>query len=337
MGVPTSALKSGGTIHRVSLLSLIRESGPVRDWFAANFPETRSFAKAANRELRGGSEKEPCAVAPVPGADAGLVGTAVGYALAAHLREDALEGTVAANGARLLDRSVPNLEPSPTAIERWAVARVRELRPSKHDLDREEWSELARFCLLLARFEQTYRVGLPGVRYLLPLLVEHGHALDALTRAVATEPTQADLEALARATVEDHVHLRDSEALHLGPTFAQSVALGGADADVIADGILIELKSARGQIVGRTEVWQLLGYLFADTDDRYGIKDCSVFALRRRRSSTWTAQELIDALVGGSAEPIEYWRKEFAALLVPVAEARERRVLELMRRRPRRE
>jgi hypothetical protein len=152
---------------------------------------------------------------------------------------------------------------------------------------------------------------------------------------VATEAAQVDLEALARATVEDHVHLRDYQALYLGPTFAQSVALGGADADVIADGVLIELKSARGQIVGRTEAWQLLGYLFADTDDRYEIKACSVLALRRRRSSTWTAQELIDALVGGRAEPVEHWRTEFAALLVPVAEARERRLAELIRQRSR--
>ena len=230
----------------MSLLSLIREPGPVRDWFAGNFPETRSFAKSANRELRGGPEKEPCAVAPVPGADAGLVGTAVGYVLSAYLREDALQETVATNGARLLDRSVPNLEPSATAIERSAIGRVRELRPSQRDLASEEWSELLRLCLLLARFEQTYRAGLPGARYLLPLVVQHRQNLDALTRAVATEPTQADLEALARATIEDHAHLRDSEALYLGPTFAQSVPLGGADADVIADGLLIELKSARG-------------------------------------------------------------------------------------------
>ena len=273
----------------------------------------------------------------MPGADAGLVGTAVGYVLSAYLREDALQETVATNGARLLDRSVPKLEPSATAIERSAIGRVRELRPSQRDLASEEWSELLRLCLLLARFEQTYRAGLPGARYLLPLVVQHRQNLDALTRAVATEPTQADLEALARATIEDHAHLRDSEALYLGPTFAQSVPLGGADADVIADGLLIELKSARAQIVGRTEAWQLLGYLLADTDDRYEIEGCSVLALRRRRSYTWSTQELIDALVGGSAEPVEYWRTEFAALLVPVAEARERRVLELMRQRSRRQ
>jgi hypothetical protein len=278
----------------VSLLSLIREPGPVREWFAGNFPETRSFAKSANRELRGGAEKEPCAVAPVPGADAGLVGTAVGYVLSAYLREDALQETVATNGARLLDRSVPNLEHSATAIERSAIGRARELRPSQRDLASEEWSGLLRLCLLLARFEQTYRAGLPGARYLLPLVVQHRRDLDALTRAVATEPTRADLEALARATIEDHAHLRDSEALYLGPTFAQTVPLGGADADVIADGLLIELKSARAQIVGRTEAWQLLGYLLADTDDlmRCRAARCSPFAAggrtpgARRSSST---------------------------------------------------
>ena len=36
-------------------------------------------------------------------------------------------------------------------------------------------------------------------------------------------------------------------------------------------------------------------------------------------------------------EPVEYWRGEFARLLAPIAEERERRVAELIRRRSRRQ
>lgn len=316
----------------MSLLTLIGEPGPVRDWLAANFGHTPSVCRAANRELRGGSEKEPCAVPPVPGTEHGLVGTAVGYVLAAHLRQDGVEHATAMNGARMVDLAVRSATGVASAIERQAVARVRELGPFDRALIDAEWEELLRLCMLLARFEQVFRVGMPALEYLVPPFVQHHEDLDALTRAVVTEPTLSDLDAVSRATVEDHVHLRDSKALYLGPTFAQSDALGGADADVIADGNLIELKSSgRGGVFGRTEAWQLLGYLFADTDDLYKIERCSVFALRRRRTRTWRAQRLVDALAGGPSEPVEYWRAEFAALLVPVAEARQRQLAELVR------
>jgi hypothetical protein len=252
--------------------------------------------------------------------------------LSAHLREDGPKQTVAINGAQMLDWTVQSAEGAASAIERQAVVRVRELGPFERLLTDKDWDELLRLCVLLARFEQVYRVGMPALEYLVPPFVQHYGDLEALTRAVVTEPTLADLGALARATVEDHLHLRESTALYLGPTFAQSNALGGVDADVIADGNLIELKSSgRGRIVGRTEAWQLLGYTFADTDDRYQIERCSVFALRRRRSCTWRAQELVDALAGGVSEPVEYWRAGFAALLAPVAEARERARAELLR------
>jgi hypothetical protein len=63
------------------------------------------------------------------------------------------------------------------------------------------------------------------------------------------------------------------------------------------------------------EAWQVLGYLLADTDDRYAIRGCELAALRRRRTYTWEAQELVDALHGGPSQPVELWRGEFAQLL----------------------
>jgi hypothetical protein len=57
------------------------------------------------------------------------------------------------------------------------------------------------------------------------------------------------------------------------PTFAQSRALGGADADLITeDGLLVELKStSTTKTCSTIDLWQLCGYAIADTDDRFGI------------------------------------------------------------------
>lgn len=100
--------------------------------------------------------------------------------------------------------------------------------------------------MLLARFEQIYRAGLPAVEFLLPLVVQFDRSLGALALSVATEPTLQDLDAVARATIEDLLYLRGAEALYIGPTFAQSAEVGGADADLIADGALPR-RAGRGR------------------------------------------------------------------------------------------
>jgi hypothetical protein len=123
--------------------------------------------------------------------------------------------------------------------------------------------------------------------------------------------------------VEDHLSIRDTAALHIGPTFMQSGPLGGADADLIYDGTLLDLKStSTPRVLGRIELWQLLGYLFADTDDAYRIRQVGFGALRRRRSILWPSQELIDLLAGRPSPPVEHWRREFAGLLASCASDR---------------
>jgi len=304
----------------VSLTSLLRAGrGPVWDWFETNLPETRRVCTNANRELRGGGAKDPCAVPPVPGADRGLVGTSVGYLLSAHLRPDALDHTVATDAARLLDGPLRGATIAPSAIERRVVARIRELQPSHATLDSERWSELCRLVAILARFEQYFRAGPVVLPYLAAPISKHGDDLDEIAHALIDEPTRRDLDTLGHATVEDHVSLRDARDLYIGPSFAQSLALGGADADLVYDGTLLDLKSrSQARIAGRDEIWQLMGYLLADTDDALAITRLGFAALRRRRSVFWLAEDLIRELAGGQTRPVSDLREEFAALLAPL-------------------
>jgi hypothetical protein len=309
----------------VSLTSLLRgRKNPVRDWFAENFSETQSVCAEANRELRGGSAKEPCVVPPVVGADPALTGTAIGYLLAAHLRENALDTTVATHAARLLDRPLRGLGKfPPSLVERVAVEHIRDLRPWEGEsLDDERWWDLCQLVCILARFEQYYRAGPTVLPYLVAPLTEHSNNLGKLAAAMVKPLAVEDVSVLGRSTVEGLGHLRDARHLFLGPVFVQSAALGGADADIIYDGTLIDLKStSQARVVGREELWQLLGYLFADTDDAYRVEQVGIVALRRRRTLIWSSQDLIDALAGGSAPPVEHWRVEFARVLEPVARA----------------
>jgi hypothetical protein len=132
-----------------------------------------------------------------------------------------------------------------------------------------------------------------------------------------------DVRTLGRCVVRDYLSIRDATELHIGPTFVQSRPLGGADADLIYDGTLLDLKStSTARVLGQIELWQLLGYLFADTDDAYRIQRVGFGALRRRRSIFWPSQELIDPLAGGPSPTVEHWRREFAQLLASCASER---------------
>jgi hypothetical protein len=146
--------------------------------------------------------------------------------------------------------------------------------------------------------------------------------LEDLCRALIDDASLADLESVGRASVEDLADVVGAFELHIGPNFAQSLPLGGADADLIYDGILLDLKStAQPRIVGRDELWQLVGYLLADTDDEYEIVRVGFAALRRRRRLIWDSQDLLNAMSAGRAKPLGELRAEFAALLAPLRTA----------------
>jgi hypothetical protein len=302
---------------------LKRGHGPVWEWFAERFPHTQPVSTRANRALRAGGTDEPCAVPSVPGADRGLVGTTVGYVLSAHLRPDGIDTTVATSAARLLDGALRRAPTRPSMIERLTVRRIGELRPWTRELPEVEWIELARLAGILARFEQFLRAGPAVWPYLAGPLREFHGDLNELANGLVDGQTLKDVCTLSRCAVEDHLSVRDATELHIGPMFAQSGPLGGADADLIYDGTLLDLKSTgTARVLGRIELWQLLGYLFADTDDAYRIRRVGFSALRRRRSIFWSSQELIDMLAGRPSQPVEHWRSEFAGLLASRAPRR---------------
>lgn len=327
--------------------------GPVWDWFAANFPETRGVSTVANRQLRIGPEvaiKPPCETAsvgpglrivtlsssrakteracplpPPPGSDAALVGTAIGYVLTAALAPESLHDSVALVGARQLDGIARGRE-LPSVAGEQAIKCLRHLHANDGNVpNKPARTEACQLALLLARCEQWFRAGIAVSDFVQPLLDWSGGDLSELAEALATHPTLTDLEALAQATLEDLRHLSAEEPLHVGPTFAQSVALGGADADIIAAGLLLDLKAtSQTRVVGRKELWQLLGYLLADTDNAYGITRVGFAALRWRSMTSWEAHDYMWALGGGARRSLADRRHEFAELLESLAVARRR-------------
>lgn len=288
----------------LSLSSHLENRGsPVRRWLEERFPETRGVTREANRQLRGGEPS--CPIPRVAEADASLVGTAIDYLLRARLRVTSIGRTVATNAVQFLSRD-PTIDMRAIEIEREAVTGIKRLRPSRRDLTDSEWRELCVYCLVLARFEQFLRIGpIPAVEERLIAPLRRCLGLDDFVPLAFTSATIQDLEQVGRAAWEEHGSWRNARPLVLNPPFEQSMALGGADADLIVGRRLIDLKATTTPgIVGRFELWQLLGYALADTNDEYGIREVGIAALRWRSDISWPVEELLSELAPPAPETV---------------------------------
>jgi hypothetical protein len=280
----------------MSLTSHLRtRQSPVRVWFERNLGSTRPVVAEWNDELCG-APREPCLIQSPAECDAGLVGTAVDYLVRSVLRPDALERTVATKGAERIRR------PAGVRLEREAADAIRVLHPWESRPVGNELEQMCRLCLVLARFEQCFRAG-PDVAM--------KYVIDDLIR-------------LGRAAIDDHIGLRSCESLVLNPTFALSAGLGGADADLVADGLLWDLKSTADpkSVVGRNDLWQLAGYALADLDDVHNIDWVGISALRRRSELAWPLDKLLFDLSGGVSAPVTRWRREFERVVSEVSVTR---------------
>ena len=110
--------------------------------------------------------------------------------------------------------------------------------------------------------------------------------------------------------------------LWLGPVFDGSQWVA-ADADIIAAGLLIDVKTGAGTKrkdgsryngLDKQTLYQLLGYLLFDFSDTYGIKEVGLYAARYGQLTTWPVVDLLQEL---AAEPVTLadLRKRCAAVV----------------------
>lgn len=127
-----------------------------------------------------------------------------------------------------------------------------------------------------------------------------------------------DLSALFEATLRV---LPDFESALPNPIFAQSTALGGADADVVLDDLLLDAKVTTRRL-DRPAFFQLFGYLLADTNDELGIRRIGLLLPRIPTLVQWSADEALACASSAPRRELKAWREEFATVVQGVAEER---------------
>lgn len=101
----------------------------------------------------------------------------------------------------------------------------------------------------------------------------------------------------------------------LGPTFAGSALIGGADGDLIAAGLLLELKTSSKLSLPVTDMLQVIGYALLDLDDAYQLDALGLFNARYGYLVTWNAASLLSDLAGHHVN-LAAARDEFQGLLL---------------------
>ncbi len=176
---------------------------------------------------------------------------------------------------------------------------------------------LARACWALSLLTEVFRAG--------PVAAASG----PLSRFLERRASAAELLALAPTAALDQLaafrHVYETTLIpvlairpgrwYLGPTFTGS-RLVKADADLIAAGLLVDLKTAAARpSLGVKEAFQVIGYALLDFDDAYRLTVAGVFSARYAYLATWDLQALLTRLAG---HPISLadTRDEFRQLLL---------------------
>lgn len=246
--------------------------------------------------------ERPLIVAPFPGADLPLVGTALDFRVRIELGGFDPRRSVAAVGVAQLPDYVDVTDNghhrARVLAEAFGVAeRLLSHSSAEEDLDRA--------AVLLAHCERIVRAGASA------LSGATGAALDAVadgrTFADAVDlRTVRDVGSLLSLNSEQVESWRESiaggERYEPNPTFAASQFVGGADADWLVGETLFDCK-VYGELTVpklRDTLRQLLGYVLLDTGDELGIRRVGIWLPRQRRTPTWSLLQLL----GGDPEDL---------------------------------
>ncbi|WP_157182813.1 hypothetical protein [Sciscionella marina] len=302
---------------------------PLKSWLVERFPSTNTKAVFQAYKNSVGPIRVPASAEPA-GGGSGAIGGSFDY-LVRFLVDPHPDIELPAAGARRFGGRMPTAvaelaarvgaQPPPLGESTSDTAATRFDGPCVPEPRDTEL--LARSCWALSLLTELYR-GVPPERSPLAVAV-NPHTVDA--EALLALASAAALDQLAALREQAETILLPALASKrgpwaVGPVFSGS-ALMNADADLIAAGTLVEIKTLLGSkrqdgtryaTLDAQVLFQMLGYVLLDFDDEFGIHELKLFNARYGHLATWPIQELLDILAG---RPIELasLRAEFKQFL----------------------
>ncbi|MCQ0003185.1 UvrD-helicase domain-containing protein [Streptomyces sudanensis] len=296
---------AGRPMIELSLTGQLKyDSSPVSQFMAAHLPYSQNLVGDYQARIAG--LPHPVQPIDVRYPNWSALGHAVDYRL--RLSLGGRLGPAVAAGVMLLDETGP-LPGAPARGTRGALhAAGRELLAAVDtylaDPGSLDENALTRLCFVAGFFEDIARTG-EIRRFSMLGSATPATTLDDLTAAVP-EYVVTDIDQQMRLAEGPFAAFRalPQRARVCGPVFAGSGDIGGADADYILGGLLLDCKATKDpRRLGREEIHQLAGYLLLDYDDRFGIDRVGLYLSRQGGLITWDAAGFLRRLGAGAPLP----------------------------------
>lgn len=241
----------------------------------------------------------------------GLAGMAFDYRLRFFLERTPLESLIAHKASRALSEiGFSRPVQTPDFINLFWLSLEKFLdttMPVRRQLDEDNEQRLARYCLVMAKFEEFYRT-----KNVDPVLTDTKFQNVEELLNLMPSVVVGDLCQLAKEFHDNGLqYFGPDERLILNPTFAGSQDVGGADADLIVGTCLVDIKTTIDPAIKSDYLHQLLGYVLLDYNDKYAIDEVAVFSARYCKMHRWNIVELIQELSGDSEMSIAKAKNTF--------------------------
>ena len=316
----------------MSLTSHLKDSrSPIYQFMRKRFPQTRPVVRECNKGLVDAETMRPAKSVPYS-----TIGTALDYRIRYYFAETPLDKLIAWQSmmhfvlGNFIEGSSPpgmisqqELQGQRSGVSEDIYERMcdldepgfrnslndasQQLQPIGRRLEREQEELLARHCIVLALFEEVFRAGLHPRS---PLIFPSPKTTVAELLATAEDHWLDDLCALSWAFYDEHSELF-SQSTALNPTFDGSRDVGGADADLIVDGCLIDIKTTINPKLSAKWLYQLLGYVLLDYNDRHEIEKVGIYFARQQKLIQWSLESLLRDLAISEVPPLNELRRQF--------------------------
>jgi len=187
---------------------------------------------------------------------------------------------------------------------------LQTIQPVRRLLDAEAEHLLDRYCVVLSFFEQVFRSN----AYMQGLLLQP--TVKQSVEELLTIPQDSWLDDLSQMFNLFYARCHEllSRPYILNPTFAGSLDIGGADADLVVDGCLIDIKASVSPQIKAEYLYQLAGYLLLDYDDQLHMNAVAIYMARQGILFTWSIAEFLHQLTGNESADLGSLRREFRKL-----------------------
>lgn len=288
--------------------SLKDPEGPVRRFMREHFPNNRSVVRAANAELVGANT-----IRPAEPVGWGTVGGAAEQRIKFYLGEPSGllcdQRRSVQGGAFLLQSEVGqqldwigmSLEEGQSVLGDVVPEFFGELedvlsrsRQSSTHPGEEDEELLCRCCVVLTMFEQMGRLMLsPQTLFINPTPAKSVQEL--LSRIPG--PWVEDLRNISRAFRDSqNDFISGANSVTFAPTFEGPAISGRSEADLLVDGLLVDIKTTVTPKVKTEMLYQLLGYALLDYADEYEIRWVGVYMARQAHLVRWELPDLLSTL-----------------------------------------